>query len=144
MGVLAVLALFALQSGEPDNVALGPAEGQSPGSVVYRASDHVFVIWREDGQPLVLADLDPHSPPGEAACRVTFRPDLGPAGGQGRFFDVCSKAEYDLDGRGLQGDGLDLRRIPFDIDEQGRITVRPEELAPEASGQRQFRGSDAA
>jgi hypothetical protein len=126
--------VFVVWTGSGDGrIALGSVKGLRPGSVVYHATDHVFVVRLVDGSPLVLSDIDPHNPPGRRTCRVTFRPDLGGGGADGeaggRFFDVCSGAMYDIAGRGLQGDGLDLRRVPFELDAEGQLTILPEEAA---------------
>lgn len=76
----------------------------------------------------MLSDIDPHNPPGRQPCRVTFRPDLGSAEG-GRFYDICSGAMYDIEGRGLQGDGLDLRLVPFELDTEGQLTISEDDAA---------------
>jgi hypothetical protein len=86
----------------------------------------VFVVRLVDGSPLVLSDVDPHNPPGRQSCRVTYRPDLGGPEG-GRFFDSCSGAMYDIAGRGLQGDGLDLHPVAFELDTEGQLTISKDE-----------------
>jgi hypothetical protein len=138
LGALAVVAFVALSGRGEERIALGSPEGLRPGSVVYHATDHLFVVRLVDGSLLVLSDLDPHNPPGRQACRVTYRPDLGstlggspvePSSGLevGRFYDVCSGALYDIGGRSLQGDGLDLRPIPSELDAEGRLTISKDE-----------------
>jgi hypothetical protein len=135
-----VIAFVVLQGRGEGRIALGSLEGRRPGSVVYRATDHVFVVRLVDGSPLVLSDIDPHNPPGRQTCRVTFRPELGGTDGQagGRFFDVCSGAMYDIAGRGQQGDGLDLRPVPFELDPEGQLTIPEDEAAfnPRGLGER--------
>jgi len=105
-------------------VALGTIEEVAPGTPVYFASDHVFVVKSPDGDILVLSDLDPHNAPGRRSCRVTFRPDLQMSEG-GVFFDACTGATYNLAGVGFQGDGLDLARIEAAINQDGQISIRP-------------------
>jgi hypothetical protein len=140
LGALLVTALLALQGRGDGRIRLGSLDRVPPGAVVYHASDHVFVVRLADGTPLVLSDLDPHNPPGSDSCRVTFRPDLGgrdgsvrpdPGGeaGSGRFFDACSGAQYDLAGRGLQGDGLDLLRVTFHLDAESQLSIAADDAA---------------
>ena len=139
-GAILVIVFVALSGRGEERIALGSPERLHPGSVVYHASDHVFVVRRVDGSVLVLSDVDPHNPPGRQSCRVTFRPDLGtmlegsPVGTPsslegGRFYDVCSGALYDIDGRGLQGDGSGLRPVPFELDAEGQLTISKDEAA---------------
>ena len=138
LGAILVIVFVALSGRGEERIALGSPERLHPGSVVYHASDHVFVVRRVDGSVLVLSDVDPHNPPGRQSCRVTYRPDLGSTlGGSpvgtpsdapsslegGRFYDVCSGALYDIEGRGLQGDGSDLRPVPFELDSEGQLTI---------------------
>jgi hypothetical protein len=138
LGAVVVVALVAWSGRGEERIALGSPERVRPGSVVYYATDHVFVVRLVDGSALVLSDLDPHSPPGRT-CRVTYRPDLGtlegsqvgtPSGPErGRFYDVCSGALYDMEGRNLQGDGSDLRPVPFELDADGQLTISKDEAA---------------
>jgi hypothetical protein len=131
-----VVALLALQGRGEGRIALGSPQELGPGSVVYHATDHVFVVRLVDGSPLVLSDVDPHTPAGRQICRVTYRPDLASPGGAtegGRFYDVCSGAIYDIAGRGLQGDGLDLHPIPFELDDKGQLTISRDEPALDLS-----------
>jgi hypothetical protein len=129
LGALLVAALVAFQGRGDGRIRLGSLDRVAPGAVVYHATDHVFVVRAADGTPLVLSDLDPHNPPGRTSCRVTFRPDLGGEGDAGRFYDACSEATYDLAGRGLQGDGLDLRRVPFELDAEGQLSIAADDAA---------------
>ncbi|MSP21552.1 MAG: hypothetical protein EXR66_00755 [Dehalococcoidia bacterium] len=131
LGAILVIAFVALQGRGGGRIALGSPEGLRPGSVVYHATDHVFVIRLVDGSPLVLSDIDPHNPPGRQTCRVTFRPELGGTEGlaAGRFFDVCSGAMYDIAGRSAKGDWLDLRSVPFELDSEGQLTILEDEAA---------------
>lgn len=143
LGAVLVFALVAFRGGGDGRIGLGSSEGLRPGSVVYHATDHVFVVRPLDGSPVVLSDVDPHNPPGRQTCRVTYRPDLG-SGEGGRFFDVCSGAMYDIAGRGLQGDGLDLRPIPFELDAEGQLTIAENEAAFNLSRLGRHAGSIAA
>lgn len=123
-----VVAFVATRGG--GRIALGTAADYTLGSVVYRSTDYFFVVRSLDGRVLALSDLDPHNPPDRESCRVTFRPDLpleGAAGESrtGRFFDGCTGATYDLEGRALNGDGLDLRPIAIQSETDGRLYVRP-------------------
>ncbi len=127
--VVVALVTFVATRGD-GRIALGTAADYTPGSVVYRSTDHFFVVRALDGRVLALSDLDPHNPPDRESCRVTFRPDLpleGAAGESrtGRFFDGCTGATYDLEGRALNGDGLDLRPIAIQSETDGRLYVRP-------------------
>jgi nitrite reductase/ring-hydroxylating ferredoxin subunit len=123
--VVAALVTFAASRGD-GRIALGTAADYAPGSVVYRSTDHFFVVRALDGRVLALSDLDPHNPPGRESCRVTFRPDLGrDESGGGRFFDACTGATYNREGRAQNGDGLDLRPIAVQQEKDGRLYVRP-------------------
>jgi hypothetical protein len=78
---------------------------------------------------VAFSDADPHRTEDDSRCTVTFRPDLvGPDGpdGHGRFFDACSDSMYDITGRGLAGDGLDLSRVPVQADGD-RLRIRRED-----------------
>ena len=115
LGAIVVVALLPLL--DDGRIDLGRVDDYPPGSVVYRATDGFYVVRAADGELVALSDLDPHNAPAWRGCRVTFRPDLAPAaatGGvpeMGVFFDACTGSMYDILGRGLSGDGLDLRRI---------------------------------
>lgn len=126
-GVVLAVALLVLLPGGDGDVDLGLLTDYEPGSVVYRSTDGFFVARLLDGSLVVLADLDPHNPPGSVNCRVTFRPELGEEGSPGRFFDACTGSLYDLGGRGLADDGLDLRRLPFE-ENDGRVRVSRDDL----------------
>ncbi|MYI83332.1 MAG: hypothetical protein F4056_08625 [Chloroflexi bacterium] len=106
-------------------IDLGYAEDYALASVVYRSTDGLFVVRLPDGEVIALSDLDPHNPPG-GECRVSFRPDLAGTDGYGRFFDICSGAMYDISGRGLGDDGLDLRRLPLERGEDGKLELAGE------------------
>jgi hypothetical protein len=106
-------------------VDLGRPTDYPPGSVVYRSTDSLLITRQPGGEVVAFSDVDPHNPPGRDDCRVTFRPDLGADGEPGRFFDICTGSLYDLSGRGLVGDGVDLRRVPVEQDEDGRLKARP-------------------
>jgi len=141
LGCLATLALMVLgavgvalvtfvATRGDGRIALGTAEDYTPGSVVYRSTAHFFVVRALDGRVFALSDLDPHNPPDRESCRVTFRPDLPPEGTlgdatRGRFFDACTGATYDLEGRVLDGDGLDLRQRAIQSETDGRLYVQP-------------------
>lgn len=148
LGAVAVLAYLAVSGGGGGRIDLGRVTDYAPGSVVYRSTDGLFVVRLADEGLIALSDLDPHNPPGRRSCRVTFRPDLGGPdlggttpmdgvagrsgdgtaereGTGGRFFDACTGAVYDLAGRGLNGDGLDLRRLPLIPGDEGRLLVEP-------------------
>lgn len=134
LGAILVVALVTLQERGDGRIRLGSLDEVQPGGVVYHATDHVFVIRQPDGSPLVLSDVDPHNPPGRDRCRVTFRPDLGGSGGAGLFYDACSGATYDLAGRGLQGDGLDLRIVAFELDAESQLSIAADEAATTRRG----------
>ena len=119
------------------SIELGRGAEYEPGAVVYRSSDRFFVVRRDDGSMIALSDLDPHKQSGQSgqsSCRVTFRPDLGSgevgsgeAGAEdafGRFFDACTGSMYDISGRGLAGDGLDLSRLTLK-ERDGRLSAKP-------------------
>ncbi len=129
LGAAIVIAIALLQERSDGRIQLGSLEGLQPGAVVYHATDHVFVVVGPDGTPLVLADLDPHNPPGRSTCRVTFRPELGGSDGAGRFFDACSGSTYDVAGHGQQGDGLDLRRVDSQLDARGQLSIAADDAA---------------
>ncbi|MFN8638279.1 MAG: hypothetical protein U0360_02210 [Dehalococcoidia bacterium] len=129
VGAAMVVAVVAWQSRGSGRIALGTLEGLEPGAVVYHASDHVFVVIEADRSPLVLSDLDPHNPPGRDTCRVTFRPDLGGPDQAGRFFDACTGSTYDSTGRGVLGDGLNLRRVTTQFDDRGQLTIAADDAA---------------
>ncbi len=125
LGAAAVVLIAWLWPGGDGQIDLGVAEGYRPGSVVYRSTDGFFVAGQPDGTVLALSDIDPHNPSGRSSCRVTFRPDLAMAEESGRFFDVCTGSMYDIGGRGLADDGLDLKRLPVQQDKGGKLKVRP-------------------
>lgn len=128
LGALAVvLGAIVLTARGAGVIDLGPAARYVPGSVVYRSTDGFFVVRLPEGALLALSDVDPHNPPGKRSCLVTFRPDLGSAGQRGRFFDICSGSMYDLSGRALGADGLDLRRVRLEQHEEGRLRAFPRE-----------------
>ncbi len=106
-------------------VEIGRVEEFRPGAVVYRSTDGFFVATQPDGSVLALSDIDPHNPPGRRTCRVTFRPDLATDGETGQFFDVCTGSRYDIGGRALSGDGMDLKRLSVQQDDEGNLQVRP-------------------
>ena len=144
LGIVVVVAVLAVRMGGGGSVDLGSIEEYEPGSVVYFASDGLFVVRLRDGSLLILSDLDPHNPPRRRSCRVTFRPDLAVAAGRGRFFDACTGATYDVAGRGLSGDGLDLRRIELEERDDGELRVRPGDVSGRAPGRRdRVGGADA-
>ena len=122
-GVAIGVVLGALRLGEGDGIDLGNVDDYALASVVYRSTDGLFVVRLQGGEVIALSDVDPHDPPGSEACRVTFRPDLGEANEGGRFFDICSGALYDISGRALGEDGLDLRRLPLQQDEGGELEL---------------------
>ncbi len=106
-------------------IDLGYVEDYALASVVYRSTDGLFVVRLPDGEVIALSDVDPHNPPG-GECRVSFRPDLAGTDGYGRFFDICSGAMYDISGRGLGDDGLELRRLPLEQGEDGKLELAGE------------------
>ncbi|MDA0256235.1 MAG: hypothetical protein O3C25_00635, partial [Chloroflexi bacterium] len=123
-GVLAAIVVLALLPLLDDGaIDLGRVDEYPPGSVVYLATNEFFVVRLADGELLALSDIDPHNPRGRSSCRVTFRPDLAPSGAAGGslpagvFFDACTGSMYDISGRGVSGDGLDLR--PIEIERSG-------------------------
>ena len=103
---------------------LGAVEDYERGSVVYFATDGLFVVRLESGAIAVLSDIDPHNPVGSDDCRVTFRPDLGEGSERGRFFDVCTGSLYDMQGRALSGDGRDLEALDFEQRDDGTLHLR--------------------
>ncbi len=122
-GFVAVVG-FALWSAGSGSIDLGLVEDYERGSVVYRSTDGLFVVRLVDGSMLALSDVDPHNPSGRASCKVTFRPDLGGGDGEaGRFFDLCTGSMYDMSGRALGSDGLDLEQVPIER-EDDRLRVR--------------------
>lgn len=125
LGIVLVVAVMAFWPGGDTQVELGVSEDYALGAVVYRATDGFFVARQPDGTVLALSDVDPHNPPKRPICRVTFRPDLAADGESGRFFDNCTGSMYDIGGRGLSGDGLDLERLPVKQDNEGRLRVSP-------------------
>jgi hypothetical protein len=129
LGALGAVLLLAAQGRGDGRIRLGSQEVLQARGVVYYATDHVFLTVGPDGTVLVLSDLDPHNPPGRDSCRVTFRPDLAGPNEVGRFFDVCTGSQYDSSGRELQGDGLDLRRVPYEVDAEGRLSIADEDTA---------------
>ena len=144
LGIIIVVVVLAVRMGGGGSVNLGLVEDYESGSVVYFASDGLFVVGLQDGSLLILSDLDPHNPPGRRSCRVTFRPDLAVGAEGGRFFDACTGATYDVAGRGLGGDGLDLRRIEPEERDDGELRVRPGDASGRAPGRRErVRGADA-
>ena len=128
--ILAAATVILLTRGD-GSIDLGLVTDYEPGAVVYRSSDRFFVVRLDDGSMIALSDLDPHKQSGQSgqsSCRVTFRPDLGSGeeGAEdafGRFFDACTGSMYDISGRSLGGDGLDLRRRPVYADD-GRLRIR--------------------
>jgi hypothetical protein len=125
LGAAIVVLVMVVWPGGDGQVNLGSIEDYQPGAVVYRSTDGFFVARQPDGMVLALSDIDPHNPPRRSSCRVTFRPDLAMAGESGRFFDSCTGSMYDIAGRGLSGDGLDLERLPVEQDEDGRLKAKP-------------------
>ena len=103
-------------------IDLGYEDDYALASVVYRSTDGLFVVRLQDGEVIALSDVDPHNPP-DGECRVSFRPDLADDDGYGRFFDICSGAMYDISGRGLGDDGLDLPRLPLRRGEDGKLEL---------------------
>ena len=133
-GCVVALALFVVGAaiglvygtfGLGGGIDLGYADDYPVASVVYRSTDGLFVVRLPDGEVIALSDVDPHNPPG-GECRVAFRPDLAGADGYGRFFDICSGAMYDISGRGLGDDRLDLRRLPLERAEDGKLELASE------------------
>ncbi|MEE8421823.1 MAG: hypothetical protein V3S31_03495 [Dehalococcoidia bacterium] len=126
LGVIGVLVVGAFLARGDSDIQLGLITDYEPGVVVYFSSDHVFAVHLPDGPVIALSDADPHSGDGESRCTVSFRPDLAGPDGYGRFFDACSDSMYDITGRGLAGDGLDLTRVP--VREDGdRLRIRRED-----------------
>ena len=125
LGAALVLVVMLFWPSGDGQIDLGTAEEYRPGAVVYRSTDGFFVARQPDGVVLALADVDPHNPSGRSSCRVTFRPDLAVGDETGRFFDSCTGSMYDIGGRGLSGDGLDLSRLPVQQDEEGRLKAQP-------------------
>jgi hypothetical protein len=125
LGIVLVVVVMAFWPGGDNQVALGKIEDYQPGSVVYRSTDGFFVARQSDGTVLALSDVDPHNPPKRPICRVTFRPDLATDGEPGRFFDNCTGSMYDIGGRALSGDGLDLEQLPVKQDDEGRLRASP-------------------
>ena len=122
LGVLSVIvvAIMLMQRGA-GIVDLGLPARYVPNAVVYRSTDGLFVVRPGEGAVVAFSDVDPHNPPGQRSCRVTFRPDLSAGGDPGRFFDICTGSMYDLSGHGLSGDGLDLRPVRVEQTENGRL-----------------------
>ncbi len=144
LGIVIVVTVLAVRMGGGGGVDIGSVQDYEPGSVVYFASDGLFVVRLRDGSLIVLSDLDPHNPPGRRSCRVTFRPDLAEGAERGRFFEACTGATYDVAGRGLGGDGLDLRRIEPEERDDGELHVNPGDVSGRAPGWRQrVGGTDA-
>ena len=129
LGAILVLLGPRLIGDGDGRVEVGRVTDYEPGTVVYWSTDRLFVVRLLGGEVIALSDLDPHNPPGRRSCRVSFRPDLAVTteDGRGVFFDACTGSLYDLEGRGLAGDGFDLLRLPVDQDDAGRLTVRPGE-----------------
>ena len=133
-GAILAAATVILMTRGDGSIDLGLVTDYEPGAVVYRSSDRFFVVRLTDGSMIALSDLDPHNPPGRTSCRVTFRPDLAPGAvgsgeegageASGRFFDACSGSMYDISGRGLAGDGLDLSRLTL-RERDGRLSAKP-------------------
>lgn len=122
-GFLAVVG-FSIWSAGSGSIDLGLVGDYERGSVVYRSTDGLFVVRLVDGSMLALSDVDPHNPSGRASCKVTFRPDLeGGDGEVGRFFDLCTGSMYDMSGRAIGSDGLDLEQLPIERDGD-RLRVR--------------------
>ena len=129
--ILAAATVILLTRGD-GSIDLGLVTDYEPGAVVYRSSDRFFVVRLDDGSMIALSDLDPHKQSGQSgqsSCRVTFRPDLGSGeeGAEdafGRFFDACTGSMYDISGRGLAGDGLDLSRLTLK-ERDGRLSAKP-------------------
>ena len=135
LGAVVAAAAVTLSSRESGVIDLGRETDYELSSVLYRSTDHFFVVRLADGEVIAISDRDPHNLRRRSSCRVTFRPDLGAggdvageSGASGRFFDGCTGSEYDRSGRGLAGDGLDLRRIPV-RDEDGRLRVKRGDLS---------------
>jgi hypothetical protein len=123
--LIVVLGSVALMLRGAGDIDLGTATDYPRGSVVYRSTDGLLIVRQPDGAIVAFSDIDPHNPPGREDCLVTFRPDLAAGNEPGRFFDICSGSMYDLNGHGLAGDGLDLRQVPVEQQEDGRLKARP-------------------
>lgn len=123
VGIVIGIVIAGLSMGGDNDLDLGNVDDYPLASVVYRSTDGLFVVRRADGEVIAFSDVDPHNPAGSEECRVTFRPDLGVGDEPGRFFDICSGATYDVDGRGLGGDGVDLERLPVSQDEDGELRL---------------------
>jgi hypothetical protein len=102
-------------------VDLGKPTDYPLGTVVYRSTDGLLVTRQLDGSVVVFSDVDPHNAQGRDDCRVTFRTDLAVGDEPGRFFDICTGSTYDLSGRGLSGDGLNLRQVSVEPQENGTL-----------------------
>ena len=122
VGVAMGVVLGVLNLGG-DEIDLGNVDDYPFASVVYRSTDGLFVVRLPAGEVIALSDVDPHNSPGSDECRVTFRPDLGKGDEPGRFFDICSGALYEMSGRTLGDDGLDLRRLPLEQREDGELEL---------------------
>lgn len=124
-GVLAAVLLALLSKGD-GGIDLGLLEDHGTGAVVYHSTDGLFVVRLPAGPLIALSDLDPHNPPGQTSCRVTFRPSLGKGDEPGRFLDACTGSMYDVSGRALSADGLDLRRLAV-VEDGGRLRAYPQD-----------------
>lgn len=130
LGAILVLLAPRLIGDGDGRVEVGRITDYEPGAAVYWSTDRLFVVRLPEGAVIALSDVDPHNPPGRRSCRVSYRPDLPVMtedGRRGVFLDACTGSRYDLEGRGLAGDGLDLLRLPVDQDDAGRLKVRPGE-----------------
>ncbi len=126
LGVIGVLLLGAFLARGDGDIQLGWLTDYEPGAMVYFSSDHVFAVRPADGPVVAFSDIDPHREDDGSRCTVPFRPDLAGPDGRGRFFDACSDSMYDITGRGLAGDGLDLSRVPIQADGD-RLRIRRED-----------------
>jgi hypothetical protein len=127
IGVIGVLTLGSVLTRGDGDIELGFAAAYRPGAVVYFSSDRLFVVHIPGGAVTAFSDIDPHAEESESKrpsrCRVTFLPDLAEPGEYGRFFDACTESMYDISGRSLRDDGLDLRRIPV-YEDGDRLRIR--------------------
>ncbi|MCK9517740.1 MAG: hypothetical protein M0R74_01755 [Dehalococcoidia bacterium] len=137
-----IFGIQYLESGTSTRVALGPAASYAPSSITFEAEHNLYIVRMGDGTFFALSDLDAanRAKPGRR-CRVSLIPtddpalpgilelhrnDFSPraAGSTAVFRETCNGALYDATGVRLNGEGLNLDRHEYSVDDSGRLEVK--------------------
>lgn len=137
-----IFGVMYLESGTNTRVILGDAASYAPSSVTFEPDYNLYIVRMGDGSFFPLSDLDAanRANPGRR-CRVSLIPtddpalpgilelhrsDFSPraANSTAVFRETCNGALYDATGVRLNGEGLNLDRHDYTIDDDGRLAVK--------------------